>query len=315
MEYLDIRTKLNNLGKKREDFFFLIDYSLKNYDIIPLDQLPSNIKFQFENQGYKPHTLDLDRKFITLDQYRSKFNQLQDHIGKGNCYLANLTQVTKLTNKLDLLDIYNKANGRYKLYYKDQFVSFSPEQFCQIKNNKIYTYPMKGTIDASIPNAKEKIIKNQKELAEHTMVVDLLRNDLSMVATQVKVEKFRYIQKIDAGKKQLYQISSTISGKLENNWEDNIGDIITTMLPAGSITGTPKKSTVDILSSIEGYKRGYFTGIFGVYKDHQLNSAVAIRYIEKQKDGDLIYKSGGGITSDSDLLSEYQELQDKVYIP
>ena len=173
---------------------------------------------------------------------------------------------------------------------------------------------MKGTIDARIKNAKEKILSNQKEMAEHTMVVDLLRNDLSIVAKRVKVEKFRYIDKIKAGERELLQVSSKISGELEDNWNKRLGEILLSLLPAGSISGTPKKSTVRIIKEVENYDRGFFTGIFGVYAKKSLKSAVMIRFIEKIED-ELFYKSGGGITIDSDLLSEYQELQDKIYVP
>ena len=173
---------------------------------------------------------------------------------------------------------------------------------------------MKGTIDASIKDAKKKILNNKKELAEHTMVVDLLRNDLSMVSKNVRVEDFRYIQKIEAGDKQLYQVSSKISGNLPTNWHRQIGDIIVKLLPAGSITGTPKINTIKILDEIENYQRGYFTGVFGVFDGKNLDSGVLIRFIENQN-GNLIYKSGGGITSDSIATQEYQEMCDKVYIP
>ncbi len=78
------------------------------------------------------------------------------------------------------------------------------------------------------------------------MVVDLLRNDLGIVSNKIRVEKFRYIDKINAGNKELLQVSSKISGVLDKNWNEKIGDILTSILPAGSITGTPKKRTVDI---------------------------------------------------------------------
>ena len=77
---------------------------------------------------------------------------------------------------------------------------------------------MKGTIDSKIPNAQAKILGDVKEMAEHTMVVDLLRNDLGIVSSKVRVEKFRYIDKINAGDKKLLQVSSKISGHLEDNW-------------------------------------------------------------------------------------------------
>jgi para-aminobenzoate synthetase component 1 len=173
---------------------------------------------------------------------------------------------------------------------------------------------MKGTIEATIPNAEKKILNDKKEMAEHVMVVDLLRNDLSMVSKKVRVEKFRYIEKIKAGERELLQVSSKIKGELEPLWQDNLGDILTTMLPAGSITGAPKKSTTEIIKKTEGYERGFFSGVFGVFDGESLDSAVMIRFIEKTDDG-LVYKSGGGITIDSICESEYLEMCEKVYVP
>ena len=174
---------------------------------------------------------------------------------------------------------------------------------------------MKGTIDASIPNAQAKILGDIKEMAEHTMVVDLLRNDLSIVSSKVRVEKFRYIDKINAGNKKLLQVSSKISGHLKNNWHERIGTILTSILPAGSITGTPKKETIEILKKTEEYDRGFYTGIFGVYDGQNLDTCVMIRFIEEDKSNQKYYKSGGGITCDSDVNLEYEELLDKIYLP
>jgi para-aminobenzoate synthetase component 1 len=173
---------------------------------------------------------------------------------------------------------------------------------------------MKGTIEATTPNAKEKILANQKEMAEHVMIVDLMRNDLGMVAKNVKVERFRYVEKIRAGEKELLQVSSKITAQLSDNWRDNLGEIVKTMLPAGSITGTPKRSTMDIIESIEDYYRGFYTGVFGIFDGESLYSAVMIRFIEKEGEK-LYYKSGGGITIDSDAKEEHSELIDKIYLP
>jgi para-aminobenzoate synthetase component 1 len=173
---------------------------------------------------------------------------------------------------------------------------------------------MKGTIDANIKNAKAKILANQKEMAEHTMIVDLMRNDLAMVANDIKVESFRYIDKIQAGKNQLLQVSSKITGILDTNWHSHIGDILQTITPAGSITGTPKIKTIEIIDDIENYSRDFYTGIFGIYDGVNLDSAVMIRFIQKQNN-QLFYKSGGGITIDSIPQDEYQELIDKIYLP
>ena len=172
----------------------------------------------------------------------------------------------------------------------------------------------RGKIEAAISNAQAKILANAKEMAEHIMVVDLLRNDLSMVATGVKVNKFRYIDTIKAGDKELLQVSSEIMGDLKPSWKNDLGEMLMTLLPAGSISGTPKKRTLEIIKEVESHQRDYFTGVFGYFDGEVFDSAVMIRFIENTKDG-LVYKSGGGITLESNAESEYQEMLDKIYLP
>lgn len=295
----------------------MISYDLSNYYIKPLKDLPQNIKYEIssKDKNYIAKNKTLKKHAISFDEYKKKFDYIQEQIACGNSYLLNLTAKTKIDTLLNLDEIYEKANAKFKLKFKDEFVCFSPERFIKIKKDKIFTYPMKGTIDASIPNASVKILGDMKEMAEHTMVVDLLRNDLGIVSNRVRVEKFRYIDEIDAGEKKLLQVSSKISGELESNWNEKLGDILISLLPAGSITGTPKKKTVEILKDIEDYDRDYYTGIFGVFDGKSLDSSVMIRFIQKEKDGQLFYKSGGGITCDSNASLEYQELLDKIYIP
>ncbi len=313
---MNLKEKLNYYGSIKEPFLFIIDFDINNYDVITLKDLPNNILFDMDNiSATVSSKYKIQKDPISKKEYKKKFDKVKENIEAGNSYLLNLTTKTKLNTDLELKDIYYQADARFKLYFKDKFVCFSPERFCEIKDNKIFTYPMKGTIDASIPNAESIVLNNHKELAEHTMVVDLLRNDLSMVSSKVKVEEFRYIDKIKAGEKQLFQVSSKISGELTQNWQSHIGDILLPLLPAGSITGTPKKKTIELIKDIEEYNRGYFTGVFGVFDGEILDSAIMIRFIEKNQDANLIYKSGGGITSDSDINSEYKEMCDKVYIP
>lgn len=317
MNKQDLIKKLNDYGSLKEPFFFMISYDLSKYCIKALKDLPEDIKYDIssKDKNYSTKNTNLKKHPISFDKYKKKFDYIQEQIACGNSYLLNLTSKTKIDTLLSLDEIYEKSNAKFKLKFKDEFVCFSPERFIKIKKNKIFTYPMKGTIDASVPNASVKILGDMKEMAEHTMVVDLLRNDLGIVSNKVRVEKFRYIDKIDAGEKELLQISSKISGELEDNWNERLGDILISLLPAGSITGTPKKKTVEILKDIEGYERDYYTGIFGIFDGKSLDSSVMIRFIEKDKDAQLFYKSGGGITCDSDAKSEYQELLDKIYIP
>lgn len=307
---------LNSLGAKREPFLFIVDFKAQNIIASALCELQANdIEFCIdENYLFKEHEDFLEKYPLAFHEYKKKFDFVVDKIQAGDTYLLNLTQPTTVTTELSLKEIFECANARYKLRYKDEFVCFSPESFIRIKDAKINTYPMKGTIDASILNAKEIILEDKKETAEHVMVVDLLRNDLSMVAKNVRVEEFRYITKIEAGEKKLLHVSSHISGDVGDDWHGKVGDILKALLPAGSISGAPKKSTLEIIDAIEGYERGFFSGVFGVYDGKSLDSAVMIRFVQNTKEG-YIYKSGGGITLDSNAQSEYNELIDKVYLP
>jgi len=307
---------LNSLGKRREPFLFISDFKAQKLEVILLKDLESSdIEFCIdENYTYKEHIHSLQTTPIDFKKYSEKFNAVIEKIKSGETYILNLTQATKIESKETLKTIYNVANAHYKLRFKNQFVCFSPEKFIQIQDNSIHTFPMKGTIDAALENAEEKILSDKKEMAEHVMIVDLLRNDLSIVATDVEVQEFRYISKIEAGEKNLLQVSSHISGKLQEDWHENIGTILNSLLPAGSISGAPKKSTLEIIEELEEYERGFFSGVFGVYDGEKLDSGVMIRFIEKTENG-LIYKSGGGITLDSDVELEYNELQDKIYLP
>lgn len=307
---------INTLGKLRKPFLFISDFKAENLQVILLDELQSHdIEFQISEHSLKNNNRQFLKKNPGLfDAYKKKFDYVIEKIKAGETYLLNLTQETNIEVEQSLPEIYKQANATFKLRYKDEFVCFSPERFVKIEASKIHTFPMKGTIDASLLDAKNKILSNKKELAEHIMVVDLLRNDLSIKARNVKVEKFRYTQEIEAGDKKLLQVSSHISGELEEDWHENLGDILESLLPAGSISGTPKKSTVEIIENIEDYDRTYFSGVFGVYDGKSFDSGVMIRFIEKTKDG-YVYKSGGGITLDSDAKEEYNELLDKVYLP
>jgi para-aminobenzoate synthetase component 1 len=316
-----MKNLLNQLGKQKIPFLFVIDFDVQHFYIAPLDQLDKQIFFEidgfskvFLKNAPLKNTFLLKKKAICFANYSAAFNMVINEMIEGNTYLLNLTFPTEIKVNATLLDIYLSSQAPFKLYFKDLFVTFSPERFIKIQDNIIKTFPMKGTIDAHLPNARETILSDEKEKAEHTMVVDLLRNDLSMVAKQVRVNQFRYIDKIKAGPKELLQVSSEISGILENTWHEKIGDILVALLPAGSITGAPKRKTVEIINAVEGYQRGFFTGIFGYFDGQQLDSAIMIRFIEKQGDR-MIYKSGGGITIDSNITKEYQEMLDKVYIP
>jgi len=316
-----LKSLLNQWGTQKKPFFFIIDFEIKQFEVIPFDEL-KDVYFEMDSFSVlKPLFLDHQmmpvlniKKEVSFEKYQRAFAQVHNEIYNGNTYLLNLTFPTEIDLNTDLLNVYVQSHAQFKLFYKNQLVSFSPERFIKIENNQIKTYPMKGTIDASLENAEEILLNDPKEFAEHTMVVDLLRNDLSMVSKNVKVKRFRFLNKINAGSKQLLQMSSEIIGDLNENWHCNIGDILLALLPAGSISGTPKIKTVELIKKIENYQRDFFTGIFGYFDGKTLDSAVMIRFIEKQNNH-FIYKSGGGITIDSNVENEYKELLQKVYLP
>ena len=311
---------MNEYGQHKIPFVFLIDYDMQIPKVFRIEELEKNNIWisipEFSNRKIKRNQIDFvfEKDPIDFIRYKKAFDIVMSAINRGDTFLLNLTFPTNLRTDLTLDKIFDHSTAKYKLKFADQFVVFSPESFIQIRENRISSYPMKGTMDASLKNAEIRLMEDIKEVSEHNTIVDLIRNDLSMIAKNVKVEKFRYIEKIKTHEKELLQTSSEISGELPDDWNESIGDSIFKLLPAGSISGAPKKKTVDIIQKAEGYTRGYFTGIFGYFDGEKLDSAVTIRYIEKQKDN-LIFKSGGGITYYSKCEQEYKELIDKVYVP
>jgi len=219
-----------------------------------------------------------------------------------------------LATNYSLPELYQRSSAKYKLWLKDAFLVLSPETFVTIRKGKIASYPMKGTIDATLEHAEEQILNDEKELAEHATIVDLIRNDLSMVADNVRVTRFRYVERIRTMQTDLLQVSSEIKGDLPADYQKRIGDILFSLLPAGSICGAPKEKTIDIIRQAEGYDRGFYTGVCGYFDGQEMDSAVMIRYIEQQGDR-LVFKSGGGVTSQSRGESEYNELIQKIYVP
>ena len=308
--------QINVLARQKKPFLFLSDFKGEKVEVVLLEDLQeADIEFSInETYNYVEHPHKLQTLPINFAEYEKKFNSVIEKIKSGETYILNLTQKTPVKTELSMQEMFQMANAHYKLRYKDEFLCFSPEKFIQIKDNTVHTFPMKGTIDASCEDAQRRILADEKEMAEHIMIVDLLRNDLSIIASEVKVEEFRYIQTIEAGDKKLLQVSSHVSGRLQNDWQENLGSLLKALLPAGSISGAPKKSTVEIIQQVEGYDRGFFSGVFGVFDGTALDSGVMIRFIEKTAEG-YVYKSGGGITLDSDVKREYDELQDKIYLP
>ncbi|WP_378103874.1 aminodeoxychorismate synthase component I [Chryseobacterium sp. sg2396] len=313
--------EMDELSLQKVPYFFIIDFLARNVEIFKADEIEkSGLLVDFQNFSTAKTIQTLQKKVEwrsypeTLESFKAGFDKVQKNIRFGNSYLVNYTRKTKIETNLTLEEIFFHSSAKYKAFYKDFFVFFSPETFVKIANGKISTYPMKGTIDASLDNAAEILKNDKKEKAEHYTVVDLLRNDLSMVADEVKVDKFQYIDFIKTKQKDLYAMSSEISGNIKPEFEGKLGSIMKTLVPAGSILGAPKPKTMEIILEAEGYDRGYYTGVCGWFDGKNTDSCVMIRFIEKEGES-LYFKSGGGITHMSVLEDEYQEMKNKIYVP
>ena len=371
----EIIDKINQLASQDEPFLFVINYQGDKAFIRLLSDInPEECLFDFEGRGnlshvwketlkeeiseketWKKETWKEEISETTwqiepplYEDYERSFNIVKSNIMAGNSYLTNLTCRVPVSCNLSLEEIFHRAKGKYKLLLRRKrnltpFVCFSPETFVRIKGGRIYSYPMKGTLDASLPNAEKLLMEDRKEAAEHATIVDLIRNDLSRVAEDVRVDKYRYVDVLHTNKGDILQTSSEISGRLPEDYPHHLGEILDVQLPAGSITGAPKDKTMQIIQEAEGYDRGFYTGIMGIYDQGELNSAVMIRFIEeetspvdfetdgeknfKAKEGkasegkepkasrELYFKAGGGITSKSDCQREYEEVIQKIYLP
>jgi para-aminobenzoate synthetase component 1 len=314
--------RMNKLGKERIPFLFLIDYEMENAIVLPLEEIDNNSlcydlngrrNFVF-GSSVSNQSFQFNIQIITKEVYQKSFEVVMKNIRLGNSFLTNLTFATPVYSDLGLKDFFLLSKAHFKLWIKDRFTFYSPEKFVCISDNIIRSFPMKGTIDASIENAEKVILNDKKEMAEHYTIVDLIRNDLSLVAKNVRVERFRYFDTIKTNGKNLLQVSSEVIGDMEENWNEKIGMMLFKLLPAGSITGAPKKKTIEIIQEVEINSRGYYSGVAGIFDGMNLESAVMIRFVENRH-GQMFYHSGGGITVNSKCEQEYQEMIEKIYVP
>lgn len=334
------RLRMNELGAGAEAFFFLFSFDRRRCLVERTDDIPSSeLLFDFPGMTnscalscsaerslsgspdrslnspggspsftWQPHPL-------SEAEYFEKFRIVHRNMLAGNSYLANLTCRIPLDTDLTMREIFLRSSALYKLWLRDRFVCFSPETFVRISAaGVISSCPMKGTISCSVPNARQVLMADEKEAAEHATIVDLIRNDLSRVASRVTVKRYRYVDTLHTNSGDILQTSSEISGLLPSGYRRHLGDIIMEQLPAGSITGAPKRRTVEIIRRAENYDRGFYTGVAGVCKDGVVDSCVLIRFIDRE-DGKLYFKAGGGITARSDWRKEYNEIIEKTYVP
>ena len=314
-------SEMDELSLQKVPFFFVIDFLMENVLIFSQEDLEAKkILVDFPNfknvqkSTFEPKEVSWKSFPQSKEDYQKSFEIVQNHLKLGDSYLINYTCETPIETNLSLEEIFYQSEAKYKVLLPENFTFFSPETFVEIKNQEIFTHPMKGTIEASVPNAIDELKNSVKEKAEHYTVVDLLRNDLSMVADWVKLDEFQRIDFLKTRNKNLYTMSSEISGKVKPEFQNKTGSLMKTLLPAGSILGAPKPKTLEIILEAETYERGFYTGVCGYFDGENLDSCVMIRFIQ-QNGENLTFRSGGGITHLSKLADEYQEMKNKIYVP
>ncbi|MGJ9460198.1 aminodeoxychorismate synthase component I [Oceanobacillus sp. CF4.6] len=253
-----------------------------------------------------------------VNEYNQRINQIKNYIEQGITYQANYTIRMQSEFTGNPVSYYNRlaqaqaANYSAYLNIGDySIISASPELFFHLKEGKITTKPMKGTIGRGKNQQEDKsnfnwLYQSEKNRAENVMIVDLLRNDLGMIAKQgsVEVPSLYSIEEYPT----VFQMTSTVTGEIRN--DKTISDIFKALFPCGSITGAPKISTMDIIHNLESSPREVYCGAIGyITPDKEAIFNVPIRtVIMDNKNGSAHYGVGGGITWDSTEKEEYNEV-------
>jgi para-aminobenzoate synthetase component 1 len=253
---------------------------------------------------------------FTKDEYIKAVNKALEYIYAGDIYQVNLSQRFCIdypnNNPYELYLRLRKTNPGYfagYLNFKDFIIlSSSPERFLYVKNNRVQTRPIKGTIKRGNSWIKDKInkkrlLRSQKDKAELLMITDLLRNDLGKVCKYrtIKVKRLREIEK----HKTVFHTVATIEGELEEG--KDLIDLILATFPGGSITGCPKIRSMEIIDALERISRGIYTGSLGYISfSNIMDMNIIIRtFLLKEKR--LYLSAGGGIVADSNPQAEYYE--------
>jgi len=325
--------KINNLQKllqKNKQYFGYFSYDIKNQ----LEKLKSEKEFflkkypqiYFANFNkvktfkYTPQKAERSQEIevnyiksqFSKQEYISKIKQIKSHIRNADVYQVNLTNkfYGEFKEKPDYLNLFLKLISLNPVPFAGyiriddlHIISASPELFLKIDGNKnIVTCPIKGTAK------NNKGLTSEKEQAENLMITDLMRNDLAKVCVPNSVKVSGLFEKEKF--KNYNHLYSTIKGRLDKNI-DNI-DVIKNIFPPGSMTGAPKISAMNIISELEGTKRGIYSGILGYFtNDKNAEFSVVIRTLIC-KGREFEFQVGGGITYDSDPEKEYQEILTKA---
>ncbi|MHB1454583.1 MAG: anthranilate synthase component I [Saccharofermentanales bacterium] len=289
----------------------------KNYldAVIGIKEIENIIRDSSKPADLKARVDSPFRPLMQKDEYCDRVQQAKHHIHEGDIFQAVLSNRFEADFSGDLLPVFRALRtinpSPYMFYVSTdglQVTGASPETLVKLHNGKLCTYPIAGTCPrGETPEEDERLIadllKNEKELAEHNMLVDLGRNDLGKVSRfgSVKVEEYQKIVRYS----HVSHISSTVSGLLRDGAD--CFDAMAAVLPAGTLSGAPKRRACEIINRLEGHKRGIYGGAVG-YIDFggNMDLCIAIR-MAVQKDGKIYVQSGAGIVADSIPENEYRE--------
>lgn len=253
----------------------------------------------------------------SFEDYAKRFARLHDHIRKGDCYQGNLTFPVHAQWSGDALAAFDALTERQPVKYGalialgDPIVlSRSPELFFEIDaQGMIETHPMKGTAPRGATKAEDKRLKtflsnDEKNQAENRMIVDLLRNDISLISEvgTLEVPELFRIETYPT----VHQMVSRVRARLLPGL--TIREVFAALFPCGSITGAPKIRAMEILHDLETAPRDVYCGAIGwIAPGGTMRFSVAIRTISLFSNGEAVYNVGGGVVFDSTAEEEYQE--------
>lgn len=268
-------------------------------------------------------TLHLEHDFIpSLDEshYCAMIEKAKDHIHEGDIFQVVLSNPLTAPATGSLFDAYRVLRSEnpspYMLYFTSDSVEIagaSPETLVRLEGDQLQTFPLAGTRPRGATSEedkriKEELLSDEKELAEHNMLVDLGRNDLGRVCSLGSVHVDTYLDVLEFSR--VMHIGSTVKGTISTN-KDAL-DAVDAVLPAGTLSGAPKIRACEIINELEPAPRGIYGGALG-YLDFSGNMdiCIAIRLAYK-KHNQICVQSGAGIVADSDPASEYRECQNKA---
>lgn len=266
------------------------------------------------------HDGEILKKSDTLEEYEKKVEKIKQYIKDGHIFQTVLSQRWTVKTKQTGFEIYRelrKLNPSPYLYYYNfgefEIIGSSPEMIVKQTDSRVYTCPIAGTRKRGKDKEEDirlekELLSDEKEKAEHVMLVDLARNDMGRISQlgTVKVSDFMSIQRYS----HVMHIVSLVEGK--KNGKLHPLDLVSSFLPAGTLSGAPKIRAMEIIDELESVRRGLYGGATG-YLDFggNMNFCITIRTMVKK--GDRVYlQAGAGIVADSIPENEYMECCNKV---